>query len=391
MVKFRYIVLFLLFLFFNLYGAPLRPFDFTNWNFDREIEEAYEASYEVVDGILVNVDDVNKNVKSKKILQRISELEGYYRCLVNMIRDDIFLQVEDEFLREYGQYFDDDVFTETDNRFKRAIEIPMENAFDKYRHRVLSFSNKTWIKNPDYTKLFIKLQLREIDFVENYVTQKLGIKFGVANGSLNGQRQPGARGSNQRQSSARQPSQTGQRYGSQRSITRSEYERQVGLRQPRPSDMVKEAYDDEELVIRDSSESAERRSIPRSNDESLGRQRQSNQRQSNQRQSNQRQSNQRQPGARGSSTREPSQRQSSTRGPSARSVNPRQTGSSPDSQRARNVRPSGVKKSNIRPSSTRPDLKRPGSDIRPNFVRPIVRPLGEKPVSFRSEYMEDEN
>ncbi|UPA13984.1 hypothetical protein bt91E135_001148 (plasmid) [Borrelia turicatae 91E135] len=364
MVKFRYIVLlFSLFLFFNLHAAPLRPFDFVNWNFDREIEEAYEASYEVVDGVLVNVDDVNKNVKSKKILQRISELEGYYRCLVNMIRDDIFLQVEGEFLREYGQYFDDDVFTETDNRFKQAIEIPMENAFDKYRHRVLSFSNKTWIKNPDYTKLFIKLQLREIEFVENYVTQKLGVTLGVSNSGLNGKKQPSQRQAGQRQPSSRQ---TGQRYGSQRPITRNEYERQVGLRQLRPSDMVKETDDDEEPVIRESGESSERRPIPRSNDESLGRQRQAGQRQA-------------------------VQRQPSSRQPSSRSISPRQTGSRPDSQRARNVRPSGVKKSNIRPSSTRPSLKRPGSDIRPNFVRPIVRPLGEKPVSFRSEYMEDEN
>ncbi|WP_246989947.1 hypothetical protein [Borrelia parkeri] len=369
MVKFRYIVLlFSLFLFLNLHAAPLRPFDFVNWNFDREIEEAYEASYEVLDGVLVNVDDVNKNVKSKKILQRISELEGYYRCLVNMIRDDIFLQVEDEFLREYGQYFDDDVFTETDNRFKQAIEIPMENAFDKYRHRVLSFSNKTWIKNPDYTKLFIKLQLREIEFVENYITQKLGVKLGVSNGSLNGQKQASQRHAGQRQPSSRQ---AGQRYGSQRPITRNEYERQVGLRQTRPSDMVKESYDDEEPVIKESGESSERRPIPRSNDESLGRQRQAGQRQPSSRQAGQRQAGQRQP-----SSRQPSSRQ---------------TGSRPDSQRAKNVRPSGVKKSNIRPSSTRPSLKRPGSDIRQNFVRPIVRPLGEKPVSFRSEYMEDEN
>ncbi|BDU63354.1 hypothetical protein BOFE_08940 (plasmid) [Candidatus Borrelia fainii] len=377
MVKFRYIVLFSLFLFFNLYSAPFRPFDFTNWNFEREIEEAYEASYDVVDSVLVNVDDVNKNMKSKKILQRISELEGYYRCLVNMIRDDLFLQVEDEFLREYGQYFDDDVFTETDNRFKEAIEIPMENAFDKYRHRVLSFSNKTWIKNPDYTKLFIKLQLKEIEFVENYVTQKLGVNLGIGNGSLNGQRQSSQKQSSQRQPSQRQSSQrhssqAGQRYGSQRPITRDtrdEYERQVGLKQSRPSDMVdmvKETYGDEELVTRESGESLKKRPIPRSNDESLKGQRQA-------------------------SSRQASSRQASSRQASSRAVNSRQTGSRSDSRRAKNVRPTGVKKSNIRPSSTRPNPKRPGSDIRPNFVRPIVKPLGEKPVSFRSEYMEGEN
>ncbi|AMR75917.1 hypothetical protein A0V01_04720 (plasmid) [Borrelia hermsii] len=353
MVKFRYIVLlfslFSLFLFFNLGAAPLRPFDFANWNFEQDIEEAYEASYEVVDDVLVNVDDPTKNGKSKKILQRIAELEGYYKCLVNMIRDDLFLQVEDEFLREYGQYFDDDVFTETDNRFKETIEIPMENAFGKYRHRVLSFSNKTWIKNPDYTKLFIKLQLREIDFVESYVKQKLGVKLGVSNGSSSGQRQSSQRQSSQRPPSQRQSSQGSKdRYDFKRGVTRNGYERPESQRQvsERSSDMV-----------RGSDEQAERRPMVGDNDESLGRQR---------------------PGG---------QRPAASQRLRVRPSEARQENSRPRST----TRPSGVKQGNIRPSSTRPSRRRPGSDIRPNFVRPIVRPLGEKPVNFRSGYSDGDN
>ncbi|WP_241763741.1 MULTISPECIES: hypothetical protein [Borrelia] len=345
MVKFRYIVLlFSLFLFFNLNAAPSRPFDFANWNFEQDIEEAYEASYEIVDDVLVNVDDPTKNGKSKKILQRIAELEGYYKCLVNMVRDDLFLQVEDEFLREYGQYFDDDVFTETDNRFKETIEIPMENAFGKYRHRVLGFSNKTWIKNPDYTKLFIKLQLREIEFVEGYVRQKLGVKLGVANGSSSGQRQ-----SSQSQQSQRQSSQSSKgRYDFQRDITRNGYERSGGQRQvsERSSDMV-----------RGSGEQAERQPMVKGNDESLGRQRPA------------------------------SQRPAASQKLRVRPSGVRQENSRPRST----TKPSGVKQGNIRPSSTRPSRRRPGSDIRPNFVRPIVRPLGEKPVSFRAEQADDDN
>ncbi|WP_241766570.1 hypothetical protein [Borrelia coriaceae] len=377
MVKFNYIVLLLLFLFFNLHAATFRPFDFNNWNFEREVEEAYEASYEVVDGVLVNVDDQSKNLKAKKILKRISELEGYYRCLVNMIRDNIFLQVEDEFLREYGQYFDDDVFTETDNRFRQAIEIPMEEAFGKYRHRVLAFSNKTWIKNPDYTKLFIKLQLREIEFVENYIRQKLGINLGSKNGNSNASKQSG-----QRQPSSREPRESSpsgnQRYSSPRSGMRSDYFRRAGQRPARPSDMFEEDDDERSVVEDDDERLSSMGSMSRGYDEGLKRPRKSSPMQSG-----------RQPSLRQSSPRQAGQRQPSPMQASPRQAGQRQPSPMQASPRLRNIRPSGIKQGNIRPSSTRPSRKRPGSDIRPNFVRPIVRPLGEKPVNFKSEYTEE--
>ncbi|WP_232212731.1 hypothetical protein ACE4V3_04955 (plasmid) [Borrelia recurrentis] len=319
MVKVRYIV-FLFILFSNLNSvvspsSPLvRPFDFSSWNFERDIEEAYEASYKVVDGILVNVDDPNKNVKSKHILSRISELEGYYKCLVNVIRDNIFLQVEDEFLREYGQYFDDDVFTETDNRFKQLIEIPMEDTFGMYRHRVLTFSNKTWIKNPDYTKLFIKLQLKEIEFVEDYIKQRLGIKLGANGQKVNHQLNDQRYGNNSMENEYDDASQE------RRGAVVPGYDRGS-----RPVSRVQRPNYDRESRVQ---QSVPRQEMPRS-------------------------------------------------------VVSRQSSGRPNVSGSKVVKPSSIKRGNLRPSSIRPSLRRPGSDIRPNFVRPIVRPLGEKPVTYK--------
>ncbi|AHH08983.1 hypothetical protein [Borrelia anserina] len=330
MVKFKYIILFFSFFSFlnNLSASFIRPFDFTNWNFSREVEEAYDSSYEVVDDILVNVDDPNKNVKAKQVLQKIADLEGYYRCLVNMIRDEIFLQVEDEFLKEYGQYFDDDIFTETDNRFKQLIEIPMENEFGKYRHRVLSFSNKTWIKNPDYTKLYIKLQLKEIEFVENYIKQKLDIKLGTAKGSADDQRQVVQRQTGQGSSN--------RRYGARRSMKGNDDEKQANQRQmiQRSSDMKMDNSKNEGIY-------KSQRPVIRQNDGKLGSKQQANQVQR--------------------------------------------------SHMSKSLKPSSIKQGNLRPSSTRPAPKRPGSDIRPSFVRPIVRPLDDNSVNLRSGYEEDNN
>ncbi|WP_235048146.1 hypothetical protein [Borrelia persica] len=367
MAKFKFkCIVFLFFVLSNLNAnssSPLvRPFDFASWNFERDIEEAYEASYEVIDGLLVNVDDPNKNGKAKQILSKILELEGYYKCLVNLIRDNLFLQVEDEFLRDYGQYFDDDVFTETDNRFKQLIEIPMEDSFGRYRHRVLTFSNKTWIKNPDYTKLFIKLQIKEIEFVENYIKQKLGIAL-TANGRKG---TPVSRYDN----------------NSEDDFDYLERERTYG---------VVPSYDRSESRFsrsqRPSSESAAANRSSRSqrpSSESAAANRSSrSQRPSSESAAANRSSR----SQRSSSDYESRAQQSAPRQPIPRSLQEQDSSKS----RVKGVKPTNIRRGNLRPSSTRPSLRRPGSDVRPNFIRPLVRPLGDKPVPYRRNREHDDN
>ncbi|AOW96373.1 hypothetical protein bmLB2001_001168 (plasmid) [Borrelia miyamotoi] len=341
MLKFKYVTLFLFSLFLNINATPIvRPFNFDNWNFDQEVEEAYDSSYEIVDGVLINVNDSSKNMKAKKILKKIEDLERYYNCLVNIIRDEIFLQVENEFLKDYGQYFDDDVFTETDNRFKQLIEIPMEEKFGSYRYRLMSFASKSWIKNPDYTKLFIRLQLKEICFIENYLSQKFGIKFD----DLSGQKL------NDQKSTRQKPS----------SVMDSDAE---GSGNPRPS--------------------RSRRSNPRpssvmdSDAEGSGNLRPSRSRRSNPRPSSVMDSD-----AEGSGNPRLSRQESNEM--------MRANGQDP-SPKSKKLQPSGIKQGHIRPSSTRPSLRRPGRDIRQKFIRPIVTPIGDKPGDFVFREKKDEN
>nr|QBL99528.1 hypothetical protein EZU71_06750 [Borrelia miyamotoi] len=79
MLKFKYIILLLFSLFLNINATPIvRPFNFDNWNFDQEVEEDYESSYEIVDGVLINDNDSSENMKAKRILQKIEDLERYY-------------------------------------------------------------------------------------------------------------------------------------------------------------------------------------------------------------------------------------------------------------------------------------------------------------------------
>ncbi|QFP42389.1 hypothetical protein F9Y90_04415 (plasmid) [Borrelia miyamotoi] len=339
MLKLKYVMLLLFSLFLNINAASIvRPFDFDTWNFDQEVEEAYESSYEIVDGVLINVNDSSRNLKAKKILQKIEELERYYNCLVNIIRDEIFLQVESEFLKDYGQYFDDDVFTETDNRFKQFIEIPMEEKFGNYRYRLMSFASKSWIKNPDYTKLFIKLQLKEICFIENYLNQKFGIKFG----DLSGQKANDQKSTRQRPSSVMDSDD--QKSTRQRPSSVMDSDDQKSTRQ-RPSSVM----DSDGEGFSNSRPSRSRRSNPSP-----------------------------------SSVVDSDDSFISPR-PSRQEANEmmRASGQNP-SPKSKKLQPSGTKKGNIRPSSTRPSLRRPGRDLRQKFIRPIVTPIGDKPADFVS-------
>ncbi|QBK63658.1 hypothetical protein EZU68_04400 (plasmid) [Borrelia miyamotoi] len=362
MLKFKYIILLLFSLFLNINATPIvRPFNFDNWNFDQEVEEAYESSYEIVDGVLINVNDSSKNMKAKRILQKIEDLERYYNCLVNIIRDEIFLQVENEFLKDYGQYFDDDVFTETDNRFKQLIEIPMEEKFGNYRYRLMSFASKSWIKNPDYTKLFIRLQLKEICFIENYLNQKLGIKFG----DLSSQKSNDQKSTRQRPSSMMDSND--QKSTRQRPSSVMDSNDQKSTRQ-RPSSVM-DSNDQKSTRQRPSS-------VMDSDDEGFGNPRPSRSRRSNPRPSRV------VDGDDTFSSSRPS-RQESNEMMRANGQNP--------SPKSNKLQPSGTKQGNIRPSSTRPSLRRPGRDVRQKFIRPIVTPIGDKPGNFVFREKKDEN
>nr|WP_152301095.1 hypothetical protein [Borrelia miyamotoi] len=387
MLKLKYVMLLLFSLFLNINAASIvRPFDFDTWNFDQEVEEAYESSYEIVDGVLINVNDSSRNLKAKKILQKIEELERYYNCLVNIIRDEIFLQVESEFLKDYGQYFDDDVFTETDNRFKQFIEIPMEEKFGNYRYRLMSFASKSWIKNPDYTKLFIKLQLKEICFIENYLNQKFGIKFGDLSGQkANDQKSPRQKpssvmDSNDQKSTRQRPSSVmdsdDQKSTRQRPSSVMDSDDQKSTRQ-RPSSVM-DSDDQKSTRQRPSS-------VMDSDDQKSTRQRPSSVMDSDgEGFSNSRPSRSRRSNPSPSSVVDSDDSFISPR-PSRQEANEmmRASGQNP-SPKSKKLQPSGTKKGNIRPSSTRPSLRRPGRDLRQKFIRPIVTPIGDKPADFVS-------
>ncbi|WP_445436436.1 hypothetical protein [Candidatus Borreliella tachyglossi] len=192
MLKVLYVLL-LFGLILNLNAILVQPFNFENWNFNQDVEDAYELSYEFLDGTLVKVNDSSRHLKADRILRRVIDLANYYESLLTIIKDDIFLKVEKEFLQTDSNYLDDDLFVETDNRFRDIIEVPMDNQLAKYRHRLLNFRNKKLIESPDYTKVFINLQIREIAFAENYVTRRLGIRLESPQGNVVNARHNGDR------------------------------------------------------------------------------------------------------------------------------------------------------------------------------------------------------
>nr|WKT13943.1 hypothetical protein LKV13_04840 [Borrelia sp. BU AG58] len=175
-------ILFLSLLSLNLVATlPARPFNFKNWDFGQDVEDAYGLGYEYREGVLIEVADSVRQRRADRILKKIADLDNYYDALLGLIRDDLFFKVEAEFLRKGGQYSDDDILLEADHRIQNVIEMPMDKRLGKERHRLFNFSNKNLIQSPDYTKLFINIQLQEIDFLENYITRRLGIKFDSGN------------------------------------------------------------------------------------------------------------------------------------------------------------------------------------------------------------------
>ncbi|UGQ16781.1 hypothetical protein [Borrelia sp. RT5S] len=173
-------ILFLLLLNLNLFATvPPRPFNFKSWNFQQDVEDAYGLSYEYKEGALLKAADATRQRRADRILKRITEIENYYESLFSFITDNLFFKVEAEFLRKGNQHSDDDIFIEVDNRMQDIIEIPMEKRLGKERYRLLNFSNKNLIESPDYTKLFINVQIQEIEFLENYITRRLGINLSI--------------------------------------------------------------------------------------------------------------------------------------------------------------------------------------------------------------------
>ncbi|UGQ17995.1 hypothetical protein [Borrelia sp. RT1S] len=173
-------ILFLLLLNLNLFTTvPPRPFNFKSWNFQQDVEDAYGLSYEYKEGALLKAADAIRQRRADRILKRITEIENYYESLFSFITDNLFFKVEAEFLRKGNQHSDDDIFIEVDNRMQDIIEIPMEKRLGKERYRLLNFSNKNLIESPDYTKLFINVQIQEIEFLENYITRRLGINLSI--------------------------------------------------------------------------------------------------------------------------------------------------------------------------------------------------------------------
>ncbi|WKC58706.1 hypothetical protein [Borrelia sp. P9F1] len=174
------VVCILLLLNLNLIATvPTRPFNFKSWNFQQDVEDAYGLSYEYKEGALLKTADSTRYRKADRILKKITELENYYESLFSFIRDNLFFKVEAEFLRKGDQHSDDDIFLEVDHRLQDVIEIPMDKRLGKERYRLLNFSNRNLIENPDYTKLFINVQIQEIDFLENYITRRLGINLNI--------------------------------------------------------------------------------------------------------------------------------------------------------------------------------------------------------------------
>ncbi|QMU99646.1 hypothetical protein F0310_04335 (plasmid) [Borrelia sp. A-FGy1] len=183
MVNVIYIIyiFFWLFLSLNLIArASSRPFNFKICNFERDIEYVYELSYEYRNSILIKTTDSMRHLKVNLILKRITGFEIYYYSLLNLIRNDFFLKVRTEFLRKSNKR-SDVIFLQIDHRIQDIIEIPIERLLEKDRSRLFNFSNKNLIEETDYSKLFISMQMRDIEFLESYITRQLGLKLEISN------------------------------------------------------------------------------------------------------------------------------------------------------------------------------------------------------------------
>ncbi|MGF7101979.1 hypothetical protein [Borreliella kurtenbachii] len=145
MRQFKFILIFFLFIVSTTYASVARPFNFKKWNFKKDIDLAYVLMHDIDNGILIKSQDKAGSVKSQEILAKLNALNAYCNNLQKIIKQKLALR-----------------------RFQKEVKLPLLKIIRKYKHLTRSYKNKSFIENPEYTKLIAEKIIKKALFLENY-------------------------------------------------------------------------------------------------------------------------------------------------------------------------------------------------------------------------------
>ncbi|WKD00354.1 hypothetical protein [Borreliella bissettiae] len=145
MRQFKFILIFFLFIVSTTYASVARPFNFKKWNFKKDIDLAYVLMHDIDNGILIKSQDKAGSIKSQEILAKLNALNAYCNNLQKIIKRKLTL-----------------------SRFQKEVELPLIKIIRKYKYLTRNYKNKSFIENPEYTKLVVEKIIKKALFLENY-------------------------------------------------------------------------------------------------------------------------------------------------------------------------------------------------------------------------------
>ncbi|WNY65478.1 hypothetical protein [Borreliella carolinensis] len=145
MRQFKFILIFFLFIVSTTYASVARPFNYKKWNFKKDIDLAYVLMHDIDNGILIKSQDKAGSIKSKEILAKLNALNAYCNNLQKIIKQKLAL-----------------------SRFQKEVELPLIKIIRKYKYLTRNYKNKSFIENPEYTKLVIEKIIKKVLFLESY-------------------------------------------------------------------------------------------------------------------------------------------------------------------------------------------------------------------------------
>ncbi|ACN52683.1 MULTISPECIES: hypothetical protein [Borreliella] len=149
MRHFKLIFIFFLFVVSTTYASVARPFNFIKWNFKKDIDLAYVLMHSIDNGILTKSQDKAGKIKSQEILAKLNKLNIYSNTLQKIIKNRL-----------------------SRSRFQKEVELPLFKILEKYKRLTKNHKNKSFIENPEYTKLIVEKIIKKVAFLENYFQAK---------------------------------------------------------------------------------------------------------------------------------------------------------------------------------------------------------------------------
>ncbi|MBB6208344.1 hypothetical protein [Borreliella lanei] len=150
MIKFKFILIFFLFIVLTTYASVARPFDFKKWNFKKDIDLAYVLMHDIDNGILTKSQDKAGSIKRQEVLAKLNALSVYSNSLQKIIKARLVR-----------------------SRFQKEVELPLLKIIRKYKYLTRNYKNKVLIENPEYTKLIAERIIKKVLFLENYFQSRL--------------------------------------------------------------------------------------------------------------------------------------------------------------------------------------------------------------------------